>query len=539
MIVVIDNYDSFTFNIVQALQALGAQVEVFRNDQVSVEQVEAMEPDGIVISPGPGGPDRAGISVEAVKRFAGKVPILGVCLGHQCIGYALGAKVVSARKIMHGKTSPIHHDGSGIFAGIENPFRATRYHSLAVMWDRIPEDVEVCAWTEDGEIMGIRHRKYPLYGVQFHPESVMTDHGVRLFENFLSVVKGSQGIVREFVNIKEPISLVVSGAHLTGPQMREAMEMMMSGDATPAQIASFLTALSMKGETPEEIAAAVGVMREKAVRIRSNHPELLDTCGTGGDRKGTFNISTTVAFIAAGAGVPVAKHGNRSVTSKAGSADVLEALGADLDTPVEVVEKCLNDVGVTFMFAPKFHLAMKYAIGPRREIGIKTIFNVLGPLSNPAGANRQIVGVFSEELGRVYAKVLKELGMARGVVVYGADGLDEVSPSGPTLVWEVDEKEIREYVFDPLAIGLTYHPLDEILGGDAKVNGEILLSVLSGEESPYLDAALLNAAFAIYCGGVASDVKEGYELARESVFSGRAKEKLAGFLDYFGGKSGN
>ncbi|RMG59906.1 MAG: bifunctional anthranilate synthase component II/anthranilate phosphoribosyltransferase [Deltaproteobacteria bacterium] len=538
MILVIDNYDSFTYNIVQALQALGADVKVFRNDEVDVSTVEKMSPRGIVISPGPGGPEKAGISVEVVKRFTGKIPILGVCLGHQCIGYALGGVVVQAKEIMHGKTSLIHHRGTGIFAGIENPFRATRYHSLAVRWEKVPDEVEVCAWTEDGEIMGIRHRTHPLFGVQFHPESIMTDHGVRLFENFLSVVRGKQGVVREFVDMREPISIVSAGKDLSAGQMREAMEMIMSGAATPAQIASFLTALAVKGETPEEIAAAVKVMREKAVRVESKHPDILDTCGTGGDRMGTFNISTTVAFIAAGAGVAVAKHGNRSVTSRAGSADVLEALGADLETPVDVVARCLDEVGVTFMFAPRFHLAMKYAIGPRREIGIRTIFNILGPLSNPAGANRQLVGVFDRGLGGVYADVLRELGMKKGIVVHGSDGLDEVSPAGPTLVWEVEGNRVEEFIFDPASLGLPYHSLEEIRGGDVSRNRAILLSVLSGEQSPYLDCALVNAAFAIYCGGGAGSIEEAFEKAKESVFSGRAKEKLDSFLRFFGKRDG-
>ncbi len=533
MIVVIDNYDSFTYNIVQSLCSLGAEVKVFRNNAIDLDGIEELNPDGLVISPGPGGPDSGGISVNAVKRFHGKVPILGVCLGHQCIAYAFGAKVVSAKAIMHGKTSPVFHDRSGIFAAVENPFNTTRYHSLSVEWEQPPEDMEVCAWTSDGEIMGIRHRTRPVFGVQFHPESVMTDFGMRIFENFLSIVERGKRPSRYFVNLKEAISILHSGKDLRGSEMEDAMNMIMSGECTSAQIAAFLTALSMKKETPEEIAAAVKVMREKAIRIRPEKGDVLDTCGTGGDRSGSFNISTTVAFVAAGSGVCVAKHGNRSVTSKAGSADVLEALGANLDLAPDMVEKCLNDVGVTFMFAPKFHLAMKFAIQPRREIGIKTIFNILGPLSNPAGANRQVVGVYNEELGEIYAKVMRELGIRKAIIAHGTDGLDEISICAPTFIWEVEGGKIDKYLFDPRSLGFEYRKREEIKGGDGKQNGEMLKAILNGEEGAAYDMVVLNSAFAIYCAGMTDTLKEGVAIARESILSGRAGKKLDRFLSYF------
>jgi anthranilate synthase/phosphoribosyltransferase len=529
MIVVIDNYDSFTYNIVQALNALGAEVKVYRNDAIDLDELEEQSPGGIVISPGPGGPESGGISVDAVRRFHGKVPVLGVCLGHQCIAYAFGARITSAKAIMHGKTSPVFHDKTGIFAAVENPFNATRYHSLAVEWDFGPEDIEVCAWTSDGEIMGIRHKTKPVFGVQFHPESVMTEFGMRIFENFLSIVKRGKRPARYFVNLKEAISILHTGKDLRATEMEDAMNMIMSGECTSTQIGSFLTALSMKGETPEEIAAAVNVMRDKAIRIKPEATDVLDTCGTGGDRSGTFNVSTTVAFVAAGSGACVAKHGNRSVTSKAGSADVLEVLGANLDLPSELVEKCLNHVGVTFMFAPKFHLAMKFAIQPRREIGIR-------PLSNPAGANRQVVGVYSEELGEVYAKVMRELAIRKAIIAHGTDGLDEISICAPTFIWEVEGGKIDKYLFDPRSLGFEYSKRDEIKGGDGEQNGKMLRSILNGDEGPAHDMVILNAAFALYCVGRAKSLKEGVDMAKQSIQSGQAKEKLDRFLEYFGKK---
>ena len=535
MIAVIDNYDSFTYNLVQYLCELGAEVRVYRNDAVSVEELVGLSPDGLVISPGPGGPESAGISLGAVRALSDRIPILGVCLGHQCIGKAFGGKVVHAATLMHGKTSQILHNGKGIFSMIENPMTATRYHSLAIERESLPSVLEVCAEAEDGEVMGIRHVSRPVYGVQFHPESILTRYGMRILENFLSLIDPRQPVRLCFGNMREAISQVASGKNLTPDEMRDAMNMIMGGEATPAQISSFLSCLAMKGETTEEITAAALVMRQKAARISAPANEsLLDTCGTGGDRSGTFNISTTVAFVAAGAGIRVAKHGNRSVTSRSGSADVLESLGMNLQASFADVQRALDEAGVTFMFAPKFHAAMKYAIGPRREIGIRTILNILGPLSNPAGANRQIVGVYSEDLGEPYARVLAELGQRRSFVVHGTDGMDEVTLSAPTIVWDVREGEMRRYLFDPRSVGFECASSQEIKGGDAATNARILKEVLSGKRGFTRDAVLLNAGFAIVAGGKAEDVREGIALAKRSIDSGAAMDRLRKFLNILG-----
>ncbi|MBI5343345.1 MAG: bifunctional anthranilate synthase component II/anthranilate phosphoribosyltransferase [Deltaproteobacteria bacterium] len=535
MIAVVDNYDSFTYNLVQYLGELGADVRVFRNDEISVAELVGMKPSGVVISPGPGGPDDAGISLEAIREFSDRVPILGVCLGHQCIGQAFGGKIVHAQTLMHGKTSKIRHNGKGIFSLLENPMTATRYHSLAIDRLSLPPELEVSAESEDGEIMGVRHVSRPIFGVQFHPESILTQYGMRILENFLSLIDPRQPVLRCFSNIREAISEVAAKKHLTADGMRDAMWMIMGGEATPAQIASFLSCLAMKGETTTEIAAASGVMRQKAIRIQTPPGEdVLDTCGTGGDRAGTFNISTTVAFVAAGAGIRVAKHGNRSVTSRSGSADVLEALGMDLSASAADVQRSLDEAGITFMFAPKFHAAMKYAIGPRREIGIRTIFNILGPLSNPAGANCQVVGVYSEELGEIYARVLAELGHRRAFVVHGTDGLDEVTLAAPTIVWDVSGGSVKRYLFDPRSVGFEYVPMQDLRGGDAAANAGILSGVLSGAKGPARQAVLINAAFAIMAGGKAGDVQEGVEKAKKAIDSGAAMARLKAFLDILG-----
>jgi anthranilate synthase/phosphoribosyltransferase len=535
LIAVIDNYDSFTYNIVQYLCELGAEVSVHRNDAVTVDALSRSHPAGLVISPGPGWPDGAGISLSAIREFQDRIPILGVCLGHQCIGQAFGGRIVHAQSLMHGKTSRIRHNGKGIFSMVENPMIATRYHSLAVERSTLPPELEVCAESEDGEVMGIRHIEKPVFGVQFHPESILTQSGMRILENFLSLIDPSQPVLREYGNIREAITAVSSRKNLSADGMRDAMRMIMGGEATPSQIASFLSCLAMKGETTTEIAAAAEVMRQKAVRI---YPppgkDVLDTCGTGGDRTGTFNISTTVAFVAAGAGVPVAKHGNRSVTSRSGSADVLEALGMDLNAEPPRIQKALDEAGITFMFAPKFHAAMKYAIGPRREIAIRTIFNILGPISNPAGVRCQVVGVYSEELGETYARVLAESGHRRAFVVHGTDGLDEVSLSAPSIVWDVQDGKVKRFLFDPRSAGFEYVPLAAIKGGDASTNAKILTDVLSGAAGPARQTVLLNAAFAIVAGGKAEDTREGVRAATLSIDSGAARDRLRAFLAILG-----
>ncbi len=332
------------------------------------------------------------------------------------------------------------------------------------------------------------------------------------------------------MNIQEAIAKVIEGADLSRGEMADAMNQIMSGAATDAQIGAFLIALRVKGERVDEIAGAASVMREKATPIATKHDVIVDTCGTGGDHSGTFNISTTAAFVAAGAGLCVAKHGNRSVTSQSGSADVLRALGVNIEASPETVSRCLDDVGIGFLFAISLHGAMKYAIGPRREIGARTIFNALGPLSNPAGATRQVVGVYSAALTETLAGVLATLGVERAFVVHGSDGLDEMTLTGPTRVSELKNGSVSTYRVSPGDFGLMQAPADALKGGDADYNAEITRSILNGEEGPRRDIVLLNAAAAIVAGDKARDLNEGVQVAAEVIDSGKALEKLAGLV---------
>ena len=328
------------------------------------------------------------------------------------------------------------------------------------------------------------------------------------------------------MNIREAIESLVKRNNLSEEQTTDVMNQIMTGEATPLQVASFLTALRMKGETVAEITGAARVMREKAYRVRVGSKIILDTCGTGGDQKGTFNISTASAFVAAGAGVAVAKHGNRSVSSQSGSADVLAALEVKVDAPRERVEDCIEKIGIGFLFAPLLHEAMKYAVQPRRDIGIRTIFNLLGPLTNPAMANHQLIGVYDMKLVPVIAHVLKNLGSARAMVVHGIEGLDEISLCGPTKVAELRAGEVKEYMVEPEQLGLTRCALQALHGGSANHSAAIIQGIFRGEKGPARDVVLLNSGAALYVSGKADTFEEGIKIAAESIDSGRARQKL-------------
>lgn len=332
--------------------------------------------------------------------------------------------------------------------------------------------------------------------------------------------------------IKECIARVIEGVDLSEQEASEAMAEIMDGRATPAQIAAWLVALRIKGETVEEIAGAARVMRDRATRIPTANRLVADTCGTGGDNSRTFNISTAAAFVAAGAGLPVAKHGNRSVSSRCGSADVLEALGVNLDLTPDEVGRAIDEVGIGFLFAPALHGAMKHAIGPRREIGVRTIFNVLGPLTNPAGAQAQVIGVYSPELPPKLAGVLAKLGTGGALVVHGEGGIDELSIAGPSLVAEVRRDEIRNYTVTPEEVGLARAGLDEIQGGDPAENAAIIRAVLDGQPGPRRGVVCLNAGAVLYAAGRAASIKEGVALAARSIDSGQAAEKLRHLAEF-------
>src|SRR5437588_96510 len=442
MIVLIDNYDSFAFNLVHYFGELGAEVEVHRNDKVTSTAVIAAEPDAIVLSPGPCTPNEAGICLDLIATASPRIPILGVCLGHQAIGQVFGGKVVRAPVPVHGKLSEIKHNGSGVFRGINGPFQATRYHSLVVERASLPGKLIPNAETGDGLIMGMMHES-----------------------------------------------------------------------------------LRVRGETVDEITGAVTTMRAKMLSVKAP-ADAVDVVGTGGDASGSYNISTCAAFIVAGCGVPVAKHGNRALSSKSGAADVLQALGVKIDLAPADVARCIAEAGIGFMFAPAHHPAMKN-VGPTRvELGTRTIFNLLGPLSNPAGVKRQMVGVVARQWIEPLAQVLKNLGSEGAWVVHGSDGLDEITISGPTYVAALENGAVRTFEITPDELGLPRVQPEALRGGSAKENAQTLIDVLKGKRGAFRDVAVLNAAAALMVAARAKDLKHALALAQSAIDSGEAAGRL-------------
>lgn len=542
MILLIDNYDSFTYNVYQYVGELHPHIEAARNDEITIEEIETMAPEAIIISPGPGYPETAGITKEVIRQFSGRVPILGICLGHQAVGEVFGGKVIPAEELMHGKMSKIFIKNTDpLFDGLEEEIYAARYHSLVVDAESVPDCLEVLGTDEAGQIMALKHKEMPVYGIQFHPESILTEMGMRILENFLTDVAGidienrKKEIDMTTMNqetLKPFLAKIVEGNHLTTEESYKAMDCIMSGNATEAQIASFLTGLRMNGETPEEITGFARVMRAKAAVV-PEETEAIDIVGTGGDLANSFNISTTSSFVIAAAGAKVAKHGNRSVSSKSGAADVLESLGAKIGLSPEEGRQCLEDIGVAFLFAQTHHGSMKYAGPVRAQLGVRSVFNILGPLANPAMTNYIVLGVYEEELLEPMAEVLRNLGVKHALIVFGDDRLDELSISSTSSVCEIKDGEITKYKIDPRELGLSLYSKDDIVGGTADENAVITRDVLEGkEQGAKRDIVLLNAGAALYTIGKAATMKEGIELARQAVDSGKALEKLDEFIQY-------
>lgn len=610
MILLIDNYDSFSYNVYQLTASVCPDVKVIRNDAMTVEEIEALSPSHIILSPGPGRPENAGICEEVIRRLAGKIPILGICLGHQAICEVFGAKVTYAKELMHGKQSVAELDtDSRLFRGMENKMTVARYHSLAAEAESIPEGLKITARTPDGEVMAVEHREFPVYGVQFHPESVLTPEGRKIMENFLrgcgegqkearqdnegqngtgqdneepnrerqnkagqdnegqnragqdneepnrtgqnkagqdkegqnrvkksgetdgqAKTPGREQKEEKSMVIAEAVKKLVKREDIGYEMAKQVMNEIMSGQASDVLKSAYLTAFSMKGETIEEITGSAEEMRNHALKV-NHEKDVLEIVGTGGDGSNSFNISTTASLIIAAAGVPVAKHGNRAASSKSGAADCLEALGANISLEPEAAEKLLNEADICFLFAQKYHTAMKY-VGPiRKELGIRTVFNILGPLTNPAKPAIQVMGVYEEALLEPMARVLYQLGVKKGMVVYGMEKLDEISICGPTKICCFKGGEYRMDEITPEAVGLKRGNAEDLLGGTPAENAAITRAILEGKEKgAKRDAAVINAAAALFVTGKAESLKKAVELAEEVIDSGKALAKLEQFI---------
>ena len=552
MILLIDNYDSFSYNLYQMLGERCGDIRVIRNDAMTVAEIAALNPSHIILSPGPGRPQDAGVIIDTVKQLGARIPILGVCLGHQAICAAFGAAIVHAKQLMHGKQSTVLADtGSVLFRDMPERFAVARYHSLAAQADTVPACLHVTARTEDGEIMAVQHETMPIYGVQFHPESILTPLGGQILTNFLqgthaavndtTTVYAAQPAAKTAAKpeteepkmIAEAIKKIVDKKDLTYDEAHTVMNEIMDGKTTPTQNAAFLAALSTKStksETIDEISGCAAAMREHALHVDHDF-EVLEIVGTGGDNAQSFNISTTSAIIAAAGGVKVAKHGNRAASSKCGAADCLEALGVNIVQKPEKAKELLETVGMCFCFAQTYHLSMKYVGAIRRELGVRTVFNILGPLTNPANAERVVIGVYDAALVEPIADVLIKLNIRRGMVVYGLDRLDEISVSCDTLVCEFNGTEKKTYTLAPEDFGLERCDKSELVGGDPAENAAITRAILSGQETGgKRSAVLMNAGAALYIGGAADSIAEGVQRAAELIDSGAAMQKLEQFV---------
>ena len=606
MILLIDNYDSFSYNVYQLTASVNPEVKVVRNDELAVEEIEALAPSHIILSTGPGRPADAGICEELVRRLAGRIPILGICLGHQAICEVFGARVTYAKQLMHGKQSLAALDtDSVLFRGMKREITVARYHSLAAELPLDSDILRVTARTYDGEIMAVEHETYPVYGVQFHPESVLTPEGHRIMENFLGRKRAAcheeqpteESGERERQEIRErgkqervgqekreegqenrkqeqqkgkgqenweegqenrkqeqqkgkgqenreerqenrekermigEAIVRLSKKQDIGYEMAKAvMNEIMNGEASDVQKSAYLTALSMKGETIEEITGSAEAMRDHALPVEHGM-KVMEIVGTGGDGSNSFNISTTASLIVAGAGVPVAKHGNRAASSKSGAADCLEALGVNISVEPDKAARLLHEAGICFLFAQKYHTAMKH-VGPiRKELGVRTVFNILGPLTNPARASMQVMGVYDRSLLEPMAKVLLSLGVKRGMVVYGLEKLDEISICGPTDICCFKEGKTQMITVTPESVGLRRGEKGDLLGGTPAENAAITRSILEGRErGAKRDAAVLNAAAALFVAGKAAGLTAAVKLAEETIDSGRALRKLKQFM---------
>ena len=530
VLLLIDNYDSFTFNLVHYLGELGADVVVRRNDVLSVGEALALEPDAILLSPGPCDPDKAGICLELTRRAADcGIPVGGVCLGHQVIGQAFGGRVVQCHEIMHGKLDTMHHSGCSWFGGLPSPLRATRYHSLVVERASLPDDLEVTSWLEDGTIMGIRHRSLPIHGIQFHPESIATEHGHAMLENFLRAIPGRRnrkpGGTFMSLGLKPYIARAVEGpavARRGRGRIRDHHGRRRDRGAD--------------GRVPHDPPDP----RRERERIRSRGrrhahemPARARTGGRHGHRRNGRRRPLDAQHLDGGG---TCRRGNRrrrrpSTATATFRQDPerrtrsLLAASTSWSNP-GVVEAALDSAGIGFMMAPMHHPAVRHVMPVRQELGARTIFNILGPLTNPAGVKRQLTGAYSRDIIRPMAETLAALGSEKAWLVHGDDGTDEISISGPTSVVALENGIITEFRIEPGDAGLETHPFEDIVGGSPEENAAALRALLAGEPGAYRDSVLFNAAAALVVAGRADDLASGVRAAAESVDSGAAARKL-------------
>ncbi len=527
MFLFIDNYDSFSYNIIQYFQQLGESPTVVCNDDPRLLEL-ALDPtlEKVVISPGPSNPENAGYCLEFLDRLPHHIPVLGVCLGMQCLGHHAGCPVVRGPRVMHGKTSEIEHGGTGLYKGIKSPMTIGRYHSLVVKCSDSHPTLEVTARDDDGEAMSIRYKDRPWVGVQYHPESILTQQGMELLANFPSAIVGAHTRAR---SISPLIEQLADRRDLTDEEAELAFGALMDGELTPAQSGAFLLTLRSKGETSTEMAAAVRCALERALPIAGISGDYIDVVGTGGDGKKSFNCSTATSLYLAGLGYQVLKHGNRAISSSSGAGDVLEKLGYPSASDAVGVINNLKKDGFAFAFAPHFHPSFKN-IGPiRTELGVRTLFNLLGPLINPSRPSHILLGVAKAELVEVMAEVIACGNYKRAMVLCGNGGYDEATAFGETRVKLIEAGEISEFIFDPLLYDFRAPSSEHELMVETKEEAaEVLVELLHGRGNQAMrDMLTINLSLAIHLLEPSMSMDLCVEKARHAVNAGVAARVIS------------
>ena len=538
MILMIDNYDSFVFNVEQYLKEMtDDEVITVRNDAITIDDIKKMNPSKIIFSPGPKHPKDSGICLEILNNIdeLGNIPILGICLGHQAIGMNFGGEIKRLENPLHGKTSEITvlSENSVLFKNLPKKFKVMRYHSLYV--ENIPEELEVTARSEDGIVMAVEHKSKNIFGIQFHPESFFTEYGKNIIRNFLNI-EVSENLQKNknfenskkkgnFENMDKYLKKLQENIALTDTDFREICKIIDDKNYDIVQLGALLVLISEKSLYPESLTAFVNNILEYSTTFEDETP-MIDVCGTGGDGFKTINISTAVAFILGAMGVTVAKHGNRAISSKSGSSDVLDKLGVPLEKSLATQIEKLHKKNLAFFHAPFFHKLVGEVREVRSRLGIRTVFNILGPLLHPnTKLKYQLVGLYHEPVHRLYAETLQLLGREHALVVRGNDGLDEITICDDTKIIEVKGDQILEYTISPESFGFKRAFHSEIEGGTPEENAEILVKILKGEEkSAKFDIVVLNAMFALYTADVVDHPAKAKDMVLEAIESGKVYE---------------
>lgn len=521
MILLIDNYDSFVFNIKTMLNQLtNDEIAVYRNDKITLDEIKRLSPNAIILSPGPKHPKDSGICLEIFKARL-NVPVLGICLGHQALGLCFGAKIQRLKEVAHATSSQISLIAqSELFREFPKDFSVMRYHSLEVV--DLPSELEALAYTKDKVLMAMRHKDLPYFGVQFHPESYFSEYGLKIFENFLKFKGQTSQKVSEKPTLTGFITKLQDNQGLNTDDFAQICQIIASREYEAVQLGALLVLITEKSLDERSLSALVSNIL-KYSQTFNDESEMIDIVGTGGDGFKSINVSTTTAFILGALGVKVAKHGNRAISSASGSSDVLSALKIPAFDSIAKQVKVLDEQGLTFFHAPFFHSLVGEVKEVRAKLGVRTVFNVLGPLLHPnLSLKYQLMGNYHAPVHRLLIEVLRNLGRKHALVVRGNDGMDEISICDETSIYELKDGQIFNYTISPEQFGFKRAFHSEIVGGDAKQNAKILLDTLSGKQKgAKFDIVVLNAMFALYTANRVPTPAAAKDIVLEAIHSGK------------------